>query len=376
MKKNVWGVLCAVLLLACGCGQQQNAATTLSIDNKAPPITTAKTEVVATPTNSMPHEEIDAPTLSPLQAFTAVLLNEKPFLYIDQNRSEIHQGVSNTVVYHITDYLDMLTEDDKTTMSMPSFAVVDMDGDGLGEVVYQRSDYLGFIVLRYVDDKVIGYSINYRAMQDLKEDGTFLGTGGALISYIEKLRFLGEYLDNDCLANQYDQSYWIRGEPVVKEDYMKVADEFSLKPDARWRVYSRDAIDMWLGRDLEDQKRDAISEETTIERQTLLDSYANLLWFNYNTHEAHVSRDDNEQRYYDGWNTAMEELLTLSRGRLSDDESSALHDDQQRWLDVREVEEGVYAETDPATRNYHLGRMTQLRVYNLISLYCGDHFYD
>jgi hypothetical protein len=188
------------------------------------------------------------------------------------------------------------------------------------------------------------------------------------------MRFLGPYFDNDTLANQQDNLFYVHGQPVGEATYTQIYDDFALKPDARWRVYSPDAIEMWLERDLEEAKIGAIDADIAAERQRLLDTFANLLRFNFFTRETYVGEADNNRRYYDGWDAAMGEVLDLCAERLSADEYAALEEGQQQWMESRKLEASRYEFA--AARDFAMGRMTQLRVYALISIYCGDGFYD
>ena len=120
-------------------------------------------------------------------------------------------------------------------MSLPKFAVVDMDGDELPEVVYQRGDYMGFIVLRYKDGDIYGYDVNYRGLTGLKKDGSYSMSGGSSNTSVGKMRFLGKLFDTDIKFSSVEQesvSYYLNGKEI---DEVKVvpADQMAALNSAR-----------------------------------------------------------------------------------------------------------------------------------------------
>lgn len=95
------------------------------------------------------------------------------------------------------DYIDKIvalagdTFDDSLVATQ--FAVVDMDQDGTVEAVVELTDFSDgwILVLRYQDGNVYGYGFSYRAMTDLRTDGTLLGSSGADDSSYYRLMFRG-----------------------------------------------------------------------------------------------------------------------------------------------------------------------------------------
>lgn len=78
------------------------------------------------------------------------------------------------------------------------FTVLDMDGDGVSEAVFQlgkgEDDYFGFLVLHVGQERVTGYEITYRGLIALKADGTHTGSSGAAYSYTYRIAFDAEGL--------------------------------------------------------------------------------------------------------------------------------------------------------------------------------------
>lgn len=134
-------------------------AKTRTVDRDRLELSTSKFSTRSDDADTTPTEDLET-SLLPNEAFENVLLNQRRFSYTDSNSNPIYQ--SNV-------YLSEIAAEDQSTMSLPKFAVVDMDGDELPEVVYQRGDYMGFIVLRYKDGDIYGYDVNYRGLTGLKK---------------------------------------------------------------------------------------------------------------------------------------------------------------------------------------------------------------
>ncbi len=96
---------------------------------------------------------------------------------------------------------ETLTPGGSAWMGATDFALVDMDGDGAQEAVVRvcggtdRDSEMGFVVLRWREGEVYGYLFHARAMEELKEDGTFLVSDGASDRSYSRISFDGARLD-------------------------------------------------------------------------------------------------------------------------------------------------------------------------------------
>ena len=79
-------------------------------------------------------------------------------------------------------YLDEKIVSGEGNHPVSEFTVVDLDGDGVSEVVCERYDGHDYIILRYEDGYVMGYHMSYRAFRAVKQDGSFMGYGNATTS--------------------------------------------------------------------------------------------------------------------------------------------------------------------------------------------------
>lgn len=149
-------------------------------------------------TSSAPTDIVPDSSFQPslLQAFEKALLNETPFFYTKQDSNPVYQGNM---------YLSEIDEERENIYYPAQFAVADMDGDGVPEVIYQKYDYLGFVILRYREGTIYGYGVNYRGLLGLKKDGSYSGSSGWIDISLGKIRFLGPFRDTDVKAHAIGQ---------------------------------------------------------------------------------------------------------------------------------------------------------------------------
>lgn len=146
------------------------------------------------------------------------------------------------------------------SITLSQFAVVDLDRDGLNELVLwpsidgddslSRASTLGYLILHRQGDVVHSYSLGYRAFGSLKADGTFWFSGSAANSGYAYLRFS----DGGCVTDEvtysrsiYDEtsgetrmSYFVDGRAAELAEYNAAVDAWNAKPDVAWHVYNGD----------------------------------------------------------------------------------------------------------------------------------------
>lgn len=358
MKKIYQRLGGAVLCLA--------LAGTLSACQAGPSNASPTPDGSAEPTVPPAVTEGAAPQSALSQAFEKVLLNESPFLYTDQNRGEPDQK---------SVFLSELTEEDKTTMAPAQFAVVDMDGDGAPEVVYQRSDYGGFVVLRHREGGIYGYEVSYRGLMQLKKDGSYTASSGATENSLGKMRFLGDFCDQDVKlysTGQVYEQYYLRDAPIEKDAFDQLWRAHEELPDVDWHTYTDDMVRLWLRQDINALGASVPAERQSAELQDYLDALAGLLYPSYYPAKDNADTADFEASYAQyraGWDQAMEKIYGLCAEKLPNEDMDALAAEQRLWLEARR--QRALDSSDAA-----LGDMTKMRTYQLISLYFGDHFYD
>ena len=151
-----------------------------------------------------------------MQAYHAVLMNEMPFYSVNGGENYLLNRYDRSV----EGYAVWRTE---------RFAVIDMDGDGIPEVVLALTTGFdgAFEVMHYEDGKVYGFNHPYRGMLELTADGTYVASNGASESVflkaasIKKDVYTTETLAYSTSSGQdiNDISYYIGDKKVSKDDY-------------------------------------------------------------------------------------------------------------------------------------------------------------
>jgi hypothetical protein len=172
-------------------------------------------------------------------ALKAVLKDEHEFFSVRHDRS-----------MKLSEFNDPGSEELYTAFS---FCVVDMDRDGVPEVVVEVGHNFdgGYLVLRYEDGGVYGYLFGHRSMQMLKKDGSYHGSNGADSGvYLRINKFHEESYDEETLG-EYDEDvneYKIKGKRVAskKEFDQKIAGLID-ENDAKRFEFTEENIEAQLG---------------------------------------------------------------------------------------------------------------------------------
>lgn len=171
-------------------------------------------------------------------AYRAVLSNERSFINTDDG---------DTLT--ISQRLDQLKSGRPAEVSR--FAVVDLDRDDTPEVIlwiYAKSDdYWGFIILRYYDGEVYGYTKPYRAFQEVKADGSYsiVGADSSTANFSETELSDNKLIYWEKIENSTDSqyiNYYVEGESVTKKEYLAAVDVQQKKDFATWYRFTELAI--------------------------------------------------------------------------------------------------------------------------------------
>ncbi len=176
---------------------------------------------------------------SALRAYKAVLKSECKYLSIDER----------TYVY-LDKYKNFMGMNLDKPVKTARFTVVDLDSDEIPEVVLYIED-IGYIVLHYVKDEVFGYNIVYRALLQLKMDGTFGFSSGAADNGVGKLIFSDNSSEIDSIG--YAKSnfsngdisirYYVNQKEVLEEEYYAFSEKQRNKKDVVWYEFTNDNIE-------------------------------------------------------------------------------------------------------------------------------------
>ena len=153
-------------------------------------------------------------SVAALEAYKAVLQNKMTFYSTDDRKT-----------YNLHEF-DYWSEQSNIPLQVVSFAVVDMDDDGIPEVVLElTSGFDGsFEVLHYEDGRVYGFNHSYRGMVGLTSDGIYEGSSGAADSGFYKACITKDTYEEEALgysASGADGtvSYYIGKAKVSKSQY-------------------------------------------------------------------------------------------------------------------------------------------------------------
>ena len=116
---------------------------------------------------------------------------------------------------------------------------VDLDSDGNNELVaLTKSNYGAYIILRHENNMVYVYTINIRSLNNLKEDGTFIGNNGSQSYAYMKLSFNKNLYETKILAevNETENIYKINEKDVSEQTFLDYENEFNNKKDCEWII--------------------------------------------------------------------------------------------------------------------------------------------
>lgn len=224
MKKHlIWGCACllAVSLAACTGGQPVPGAGAAS---------TPAPEASASPA---PKETVG------WEDILAVLRGEEPFY-----------DTSTGNALDISRLREALTPDD-LPLSVPTWAAVDLDGDGMSEAVLQiglgDNPSAGFEVLHARPGGVYGYTLSPRTLQELKADGTCLYSGGAADWGIGSLTFGADGYElapqTWCASDGPEERYFVNGAEADETAFQAAVAAWQSGAQVEWRAFPPDEAD-------------------------------------------------------------------------------------------------------------------------------------
>lgn len=194
---------------------------------------------------SMTNSDIAVPDINmnfgDLKPYQLVLNNEAPF-FSTSDRANLYLGQLNGGV--------------DGSMTFTQFAVVDLDADSMVEIVVQLSVngnvYYGYEVLDAREGKVYGYDLVYRALEDLKADGTFSYASGAFDTGFGTLKMSDneyniESIAYSELADNGNVYYYSSGMPITDEMYRQLCNIQEKKAAVTWYEFTDENIEKLFG---------------------------------------------------------------------------------------------------------------------------------
>ena len=146
-----------------------------------------------------------------------------------------------------------------TVIVLDRLAIVDLDRDGLNELVVSPAvvapDYydpeivysVGYLILRRQGDEVYGYATSYRAFSRIKADGTFYWSSGAANWGTASARFSDDGFEADSITwcqptDTGDELYFVNGRKATREEFEAAISAQNAKPEPTWYIYKDGAL--------------------------------------------------------------------------------------------------------------------------------------
>ncbi len=135
------------------------------------------------------------------------------------------------------------------------FAQVDLDGDGICEIVlwmcFGANMYAEFEILRAENGEIHCYPQVYRGLQDIKTDGTYCGSSGAGDwGYYKILSFGETELEDEpftwCESSEQGELYYVNKEPASRQEFESACAEQDAKEIIVWYEFTPENIDALL----------------------------------------------------------------------------------------------------------------------------------
>lgn len=318
-------------------------------------------------------------TISVAQAFSSVLLNETEMFCTIREQGEYTEVIKRNEGYGLLKEMPYAK-----SKEVAYFAVVDLDGDMIPEVVVELENY-NYIVLRYREGQIRGMSVSNKEMGSFKKNGLFEQIDGCDAGKIGKLHYIGDVMVPDEALRMADQYTFYLYDMISDEEiWREIEDSYYESPDVEWHDYTEKAVHEWI---TENTLFTEISAETTKNsniRQEYLDSLSYLIDITYDF----WLKNDEEYRkaavaYYDGCQKEMDKIYELCQEKLSGEELEELQNEQQDWRENFELRlekelsryelenmEGLL-EIEDRSAYFRYGEIMLRRALRLVDIYYG-----
>lgn len=328
--------------------------------------------------------EDNAP-MSVAQAFQSVLLNEKEFSCTDKKP---HDWLK--VVRDFEGYLKEIPYGYEGKTSITQFAIVDMDGDTLPEVVLAIEEYYGYIILRYREGQIFGNVVGIREMGSLNIAGAFYSSSGAADGGIGKFYFVGDTIVSNEAVRMTDQdAFYIHDTISDKETWDEMNNLFAESPEVEWYDFTEEQINKAIVENPSFTELPSEPSDNAGKRQQYIDSLSYLIELTYDmSKKKEEDYKKDAKAYLEGCVQEMDKIYQLCQEKLSGEALEALQEEQERWLENykrrtnRELAVSKLGnmdellESDIGHKYWIYGDMILRRTLALIDLYYEWDFYD
>lgn len=170
------------------------------------------------------------------------------------NAGFFETGIGKTL--NVNQLNQVISSDGTITVKATKFAIIDLDNDGTMEVILWLNvdgldDYASEI-LHYQDGVVYGYTMWFRAFNQLKTDGTFSFSGGAMDSGFGTIIFTDKNYSINMITysqSSYDSnnnltvSFFVNNKEATPDEFESAIQKQGEKPGVRRYDFTDDNIE-------------------------------------------------------------------------------------------------------------------------------------
>lgn len=378
MNKKILSAIITVPILLAGCGKSVPANTAQQNSKSSTVVSAANnTDTKSTVTTTSSDNKNENTNTLAINAYKAVLQNNAEFYSIDNKQN-----------MHLKDFLTNKKLYD-TTFKATRFAVLDMDGDKIPEVVLELTagDHPEFYeIFHYMNGKVYGYFKVYRGLEMLKVDGTFWSSGGAYDNECSKLKFNSNAFETDVLgymkSSQSNKgltiSYFVNNKPVSKEAFDSFTKKQNEKKDVDWYELSESNIKTKIADSQSSSNSQSNNPNQVSKKQEYKAKLDKIKLEFKGSNSASATTNDMYQeaiKEYKQWDAELNEIYNVLKTQLSATDMKKLQNEELQWIKDRDTKaRKAAAEMAGGTMEkvlYHgsLANSTQERCYELVDKY-------
>jgi hypothetical protein len=269
IKKIKLSIYLCIVLVCVGCKNNSNADKTISSisedyeeDIKYENVTETQ-RIKETECFSTPEEIVALGLPEDMLAYWLVLNNKKAFVSMNEDGQK----------FYLNEYFWYLGNVEPE-YHVTHFMIVDMDGDGLEEVVLECSPGASQ-VLHYEDGEVYSYQFGTRAMKRIHINGIYDASGGAASNYYFRLTNLNkDGYTEEMIAKMKDDYYEVEGEEVNSEEFFDYVNSIESVELAEHMEFTEDMLNTYLLGDLSEEELSIVKHVSTEETEELEINYS------------------------------------------------------------------------------------------------------
>lgn len=134
-------------------------------------------------------------------------------------------------VMDIDHFAEMWSDD---VWKIEDIRVLDLDGDGIQELIIQWTPVGEILVLHREKDEFYAWEATYRAFEGLQTNGVYIGSGGAGANRWKRIQFdNGNWLEETLFEEDWGK-YYVNGEPVDEDTFLKQVDFYETDEVTRY----------------------------------------------------------------------------------------------------------------------------------------------